>query len=586
MPNNIIQAQIAFKNLLGKSQTSPNLGVGNESNGYFFNVPSTNIWSSQIPENNPTSAVDKQIGVQILADLVLITDSALSGQYAAYQAVWGATPSGKDPRTNLDYEFGKGTLTNASKYSGSGIPTTSNKVRDIIPSSYGFNYEIRPYITYPTSEISGGDTRDWVFQYSSGIFYQSSVTHAGYSAPTKLTGYYYTGNKLSSLDSTGPEIIRLSATGPSGSAYFATQSSPSISTYSVNHLYLVDFFNPNTQSAQLNITNIGTFSIYKYGSNGPIDLTSGDIQGATGSTAGPIYYLTYNSDNYFQLFESNPSQTPGLYKNEADVINTVGGISKGFSFNDVTIQDMFTNLLYPELLGNYTSLSISHQNVIPSSLSNIGLIDVGRSLTGTITFSWTGINSLSMNSTVNIVDNTEVPIPTINWPAKSVSPKGFSFDSYTGTFSYTYSVVSNVPDKRVFQLRSSRTNKTNIRPSSEIQWTWRGYYGNSTYSTLSPSGVTALSSSLMTQSLGTLNISGTQGYKYLAFPDGVTYSFRNITYYNLPVPLATQSYTLVDGYGNNYTTMTVTNSYNKSTTYRVYRTLNEFSGTLSINLSN
>jgi hypothetical protein len=90
----------------------------------------------------------------------------------------------------------------------------------------------------------------------------------------------------------------------------------------------------------------------------------------------------------------------------------------------------------------------------------------------------------------------------------------------------------------------------------------------------------------MTQSLGTLNISGTQGYKYLAFPDGVTYSFRNITYYNLPIPLATQDYTLVDSYGNNYTTMTITNSYDRSTTYRVYRTLNEFSGTLSINLSN
>ena len=85
-------------------------------------------------------------------------------------------------------------------------------------------------------------------------------------------------------------------------------------------------------------------------------------------------------------------------------------------------------------------------------------------------------------------------------------------------------------------------------------------------------GLTGMPSVLSTQSVGTFTISGTQGYKYFAVPDTSAFSFNNMTYYNLPVALAyTQSYTLIEN-GNSYATLSVTNTYSVSSTYRIYRT--------------
>jgi hypothetical protein len=583
MPSFDTQAQIAFKNLLGKSQVQKNFSVTQESYGNFFNVPSSNVWSSKIPTNNPDTAVANQIAVKILADFAVINDSGFGGKFLSYQAVWGATPSilssTKDPKTNQDFQFGVGSLKDV---------TTNTAILDFVPDSYGLNYAIKPYVSYPSNEIAPSNARDWVFQYSSGILYQDVLTSGDYAPPTKVVGYYYIGNKLSSLDTTGPEIIRVSATGPDNNfAYYATVSSPFISTYSVNHLYLVDFANGNTSSVKLNIDYLGTNSVYKWGLTGLGELSSGDIKGATGSTAGPLYYLTWNTDGYFLFFESNPTQLPGVYKEETPTINKVGGIDIGSSFNEVRLQDMFTDLLYPEKLANFTTLSIQHPSLTNSSVNEYKFIDVGRTLTGTLTFSWTYTKGDDFsNSTVNIVDITPVTTPTNNWPGPNPAQLGFSYDSNLGTFSYTQSVVSTIPDKRIFYLTGTRKNGTSLKKYAEIYWTWRAYFGSSTQSTLTPLGVTSLSSQLMTQSTGTFNISGTQGYKYFAVPDNSDYMFKSMTYFGLPIVLATNSYTSVDSYGNNYTTLSITNSYNRNTTYRIYRTLNQISGTLSVNITN
>ena len=65
-----ILAQVAFKNLLGKSQVQKNFGVNNESYGYFLNVPSSNVWLTPIPFNDPATAVNNQVSVKIIADLM------------------------------------------------------------------------------------------------------------------------------------------------------------------------------------------------------------------------------------------------------------------------------------------------------------------------------------------------------------------------------------------------------------------------------------------------------------------------------------------------------------------------------------
>ncbi len=576
-----VQAQIAFKNLLGKSHTLKSFGPNNESYGYLINVPSSNVWSSNIPFDDPDTAVNNQIAIQVEVKLEQINETLFGGEYQSYLAYFGPSLSvisdTKDPKTNQPFEYGKGSLLNIA---------SGSRALDFISDSYGQRYQVQPYITYPDERIFGGDVRDWVFQYNSGLLYQDNTAYAAYQPPTKLVGYYYIGNKLSSLDPTGPTLVRVSATGPDTDlAYFATTSLPLISTYSITNLFLVDFFQGNTTSVKLNIDYLGTLSVYKYGASGLGELSAGDIVGATGSTAGPTYYLTYNSDGFFEFYNSNPVQTPGYYKNLNPVVNPLGGVEKGYSFNDVSFQDMFTDLLYPEQLAKFTSLSLTNRNISTTSVPTTYFIDLGRQLTGVLTFSWAYENSSNfLTNSVYINDVTSVPTPTSNWPQPSSAYKTYVLGDLSGTFSHTQSVLSTAPDKRIYNISGIRKNNTVIPKFAEIEWTYRVYYGSDTSETINVSGLTSMSSMLSTQSIGTYNISGTQGYKYLGFPDVSAYNFTNINHYNLPVPLATQSYTLVEN-GNNYMTMSVTNSYNVNSVYRIYRTLNQINGTFSVNIT-
>ena len=58
------QAQIAFKNLVGKSQAQKNFGPGDELNGYFINISTNNVWSTPIPSNDPTKAVNDGVAIK------------------------------------------------------------------------------------------------------------------------------------------------------------------------------------------------------------------------------------------------------------------------------------------------------------------------------------------------------------------------------------------------------------------------------------------------------------------------------------------------------------------------------------------
>ena len=96
---------------------------------------------------------------------------------------------------------------------------------------------------------------------------------------------------------------------------------------------------------------------------------------------------------------------------------------------------------------------------------------------------------------------------------------------------------------------------------------WKVYYGSSSYSSLTASGIVGLGGSLATQSRGGWTISGA-GYKYIAFPSDSSFTFYNVDYKVMPIALAGVS----DGYTHsirdlNYSLMSVTNSYGVNTNY-------------------
>lgn len=176
------QAVVAFKNLLGKSNTDVSKGVNNEAEGIFFNIGSDKVWMSIIGPT-PSVVVSDGTAVEVFADL--IPDLTSNGH--AFFAKWPSTPpTGIDPKTSNPYSYGSGTL--------DGI-TAGDRVIDGISSVYGNGYEAKPYDN-SSALIPPGDPRDWIYQYNSGIFFQQTIIG---STPTTIRLYAYRGDLLSNI---------------------------------------------------------------------------------------------------------------------------------------------------------------------------------------------------------------------------------------------------------------------------------------------------------------------------------------------------------------------------------------------------
>jgi hypothetical protein len=170
--------------------------IANELEGLFFNVDSTNVWTSVI---SPTPSVAISSGVAIAVTASLTIDPTSNQQ--AYFAYWPASaPSGTDPLTGLPYAYNTGVLT--------GI-TANSRLRNAIPPVYNTSrvdapvpgYESKPY-TVGNAVIAPTDLRSWIFQYNSGIFWQelTSASYIGTNAPGKIELYVYVGETLATTN--------------------------------------------------------------------------------------------------------------------------------------------------------------------------------------------------------------------------------------------------------------------------------------------------------------------------------------------------------------------------------------------------
>lgn len=182
------QAIVAYKNILGKSNTDVTKEAGNEAEGIFFNIPATTVWMDTI-SSTPATAVT--LGKALAVTATMVVDGTSNGH--ALFATWPVTvPSGTDPRTGNAFSYGTGSLT--------GI-LAGDRIRNAIPPSYGAGYEAKPYAS--ASLISPGDPRDWIYQYNSGVFFQQDGSAdipayggSSYTNPTTLQLYVYIGETL------------------------------------------------------------------------------------------------------------------------------------------------------------------------------------------------------------------------------------------------------------------------------------------------------------------------------------------------------------------------------------------------------
>ena len=167
--DNINKAIVAFKHLLGKSNTDVDKEIGNEAESIFLNTHASTIFTDDI-HPSPTAAESSSpaIVVKVIADFVL--DATSNGH--SYFAVWpNPLPANAPLGTN-----------------------PGDRVRDAVPPTYGIGYEAKPYDT-ASNPISVGDPRDWIYQYNSGIFFQQDENVG--LAPLTIDLYVYIGTFLS-----------------------------------------------------------------------------------------------------------------------------------------------------------------------------------------------------------------------------------------------------------------------------------------------------------------------------------------------------------------------------------------------------
>lgn len=538
------QAVVAFKNLSGKSNTDVSKGVNNEAEGIFFNVDANSVWTDVI---SPTPSISISDGNSVFISANLIPDITSNGH--SYFAQWPATPpSGIDPITSASYSYGVGVLVNAA---------SGNRVTGAIPPSYGFQYEAKPYSSGPTL-IPPGDSRNWIYQYNSGVFFQQD--NVG-STPTLINVYVYTGRTLGQQQTVASSNIRVSASGIDNYSGVAT---PSIATYSSTDLYLVDFDNINTgATATLNINGLGAQEIIKFDEFGPIGLTAGGE-----INVGQIYYVTWDGNN-FQLFDMNPqSSSPVTYTNASPVPTTLGGIVAGMTFSDTTMKQMWDLLLYPYQQPSFTSFSFNHGGSTREVGNNL--------LGGTYSFVWSTSYPVNVQPNSVAIKNNTTGVTLISATAND------------GVAALGIATVSTVaPATHQWKISALRTNSTVISTTITIGWYWKRFNGTQSATSLNAAQIAALNGSgsgvLASSRTGTY-VYGVGSYKYFAWPTsfGAPVLFRDSAT-NLAVAMA--------GIAEGYTTpagvyyaqvVSVTNTYGKTTNYYVFRTRNILGGSINI----
>jgi len=304
-------------------------------------------------------------------------------------------------------------------------------------------------------------------------------------------------------------------------------------------------------------TNTPGSSIYNYGIklNDNIVLTSISASSISAST----FYS--GSTNLSSLLVN--LETGSTFTNSAATPSAIGGISAGSTFSAQTMQQMWNALLYPYQAPAFSSLSLGISS--PK--------EVGYDITTSQTFTWGTTNP--SNISANTISIAGYNLTTLTGLAND----GSEPVTFTGVVTRS---SGDGPGTRSWTIQGTNSNGGTFNTSLSIQWDWRMYVGTSTNIILTEAQIEALANynSVKNGFTGTFNLSA-GGYKYFCFANayGSASSFTD-TSNNLNVAMYA-------GYGNtangfSYDLVSVTNVEGETTTYKVYRTLNQLGGSINI----
>jgi hypothetical protein len=301
-------------------------------------------------------------------------------------------------------------------------------------------------------------------------------------------------------------------------------------------------------------TNLAGLASDVYVLSGSYNTNTGDVTftNTTGGTFTVTGFVTGMTETY-----TNTGATP----------TTIGGIAAGSTFSGKTMQEMWDSLLYPYQVPAFSSFSLG----ISSPR------EVGYDITTSQTFTWGTTNA--SNVSANTITIAGYNLTTLTGLAND----GSEAVTFTGVVTRT---SGDGPGTRAWTIQGTNTNSATFSGSLSIRWDYRMYAGTSTNTSLTASEITGLTNftSVKNGFAGTYNMSA-GGYKYFCFATGYGAPTSWVdTSNNLSVGMYT-GYPNIDGSGNSYDLVSVTNAEGETTNYKVYRTLNILGSTINIALS-
>jgi len=240
------------------------------------------------------------------------------------------------------------------------------------------------------------------------------------------------------------------------------------------------------------------------------------------------------------------------YTNTNGTPEEIGGIEAGQIFNNTSLQDILTNLLYPYQYPKVNEFGIETQ---------ITPLEVGDTLQNSNRiFTWIIVNGYNIKENSIIIKDKS---------SNTILASDLANDGNEIIYLPT-PIRKILPESYTWEISGLNTKDEIFSKEYTVQWKWKSYFGNSTVETLTETDIKALDSEF--DFTETKEITGS-GYKYIVYPAeyGLKTKFTDV---NTGISIA-----MLDPYQ-----VQVTNNFMCNTSYYVHRTMYPIHGTLKINI--
>jgi len=301
-------------------------------------------------------------------------------------------------------------------------------------------------------------------------------------------------------------------------------------------------------------------------------LTDVDFSGLTQGQ-----YMMFSGGTWINVDGSNIYPT---YTNEEATPTTIGGVEAGSTFSAVTLQDMWTDLLYPY---QHPTLSAFRRDVVPSTFGSLSdlTVEVGFTLSAgaATSFQWTYDDKGKPENAPDNLVISDVTTPTTLATGIAIdgSPTGLT----TALVQKTSVATHN------WEIKGTDTSDQDYSDTTYIRWYWYFYYGESANSVLTESDIEGLTTNTLKNSVSlSYTFAATATYKYYCFPSTYTMSDVKNVVTGLDVDMAGVIEGYTDGFDVGttrniyYKLVSVTNSYSQNINYKVFRSRFILNGTV------